>query len=290
MTASPERSEAIEPPKGLVVARQEWETSAEKTGIPRGVGIVPVDVAGMHGEWVESPHADGHRVLFYLHGGGYRSGSCVTHRDLASRLSLASGARVLLFDYRLAPEHPFPAAVEDAVRAYRWLIGEGFEPEDVAVGGDSAGGGLALATMVRLREQGIALPAAAVLLSPWVDLALTGPSIRTLAGLAPSGSPRELAEAADLYLAATDPKEPLASPLYADLGGLPPLLVQVGDHELLLDDSTRLAEVAEAAGVAVTLEVWEEMWHVWHLSAAELPEGRRAIRRVGEFVRQRVAA
>lgn len=269
----------------LAVARREWEEAAKKAGVPPGVGIVPVDVVGRPGEWVESPGADRGRVLFYLHGGGYRSGSCVTHRDLAARLSLASGTRVLLLEYRLAPEHPFPAAVEDAAAGYRWLIG-GISPENVVIGGDSAGGGLALATMVRLREQGVALPAAAVLLSPWVDLTMTGPSIRTHAGLDPSGSREKLAEAADLYLAGADPKDPLASPLYADLRGLPPMLIQVGDHELLLSDSTRLAEAAEAA----TLDVWEEMWHVWHLSADELPEGRHAIKRAGEFVRQRVIA
>lgn len=270
----------------LAEARREWEAAAEKTGVPPGVRIVPVDVAGLRGEWVEGPQVDRRRVLFWLHGGGYSSGSCVTHRDLAARLSLASGARVLLLDYRLAPEHPFPAAVEDAVAGYRWLIEGGIEPADVAIGGDSAGGGLALATMVRLRERGFALPAAAVLLSPWADLAMTGPSMRTRAGVDPVGSPEVLAAAAGLYLGGADPKEPLASPLYADLRGLPSMLVQVGDHELLLSDSTRLAEAAEAVGVAVTLEVWEEMWHVWHLSAGELPEGRQAIERVGTFLRQ----
>jgi epsilon-lactone hydrolase len=272
----------------LAVQRQQWESAAAQTSLPPSISIVPVDAAEVSGEWVSSPGAAPQQVLYYLHGGGYNSGSCVTHRELAAHLCLASGARVLLLNYRLAPEHPFPAAVEDAAAGYRWLLAQGIGPRQIVIGGDSAGGGLAVAAMLRLREHRLALPAAAVLLSPWLDLALTGSSLQDRAALDPLGSLEGLKQAARLYLDDVDPKNPLASPLYADLSGMPPLLIQVGDHELLLSDSTRLAERARAAGVEVSLEVWEEMWHVWHAWAGSLPEGRQAIERIGVFIREKL--
>jgi acetyl esterase/lipase len=279
-----------EPPDTpLAVQRQEWIAAAAQVALPPGITVDPVDVAGMGGEWIGSPQAAPDQALYFLHGGGYSSGSCVTHRELAARLCLAAGVRVLLVDYRLAPEHRFPAAVEDAAAGYRWLIEGGVRPESIAVGGDSAGGGLALATLLRLRELAVALPAAGVLISPWTDLALTGDSIQSRAAVAPMGSPEILERAAADYLGDSDPQNPLASPLYADLRGLPPLLIHVGDHELLLSDSTRLAERARAAGVEVALEVWDAMWHVWHAWAGELPEGQQAIDRIGAFIRQQLA-
>jgi acetyl esterase/lipase len=226
--------------------------------------------------------------LLFLHGGGFSSGSCVTHRELAARLSLASGARALVLDYRLAPEHPFPAAVEDAATGYEWLLAQGIKAGQIAVGGDSAGGALALAALLLLRERGIALPAATVLFSPWLDLAVSGPTITSRAALDPLTSGEDLRAAAALYLAGADPATPLASPLFGDLRGLPPTLVQAGDHEVLLSDATRLAERAEAAGVALTLDVWDEMWHVWHAWAGILPEGQQAIDRAGQFIRERL--
>lgn len=278
------------PEQPLSVQRQEWEQAAAQAALPPGVALAPADAAGVPAEWVGGPQPDGGAVLLYVHGGGFTAGSCVTHRELAARLALAAGVRVLLVDYRLAPEHPFPAALEDVAAAYRWLLGQGHAPRQIALGGDSAGACLALAALVWLRERGLPAPAAAVLISPWLDLALTGPSLQSRAALDPLCSREGLARAAAAYLAGADPRAPLASPLYADLRGLPPLLLQAGDHEVLLSDATRLAERARAAGAEVALEVWEQMWHVWHAWAAALPEGQQAIARIGAFLRERLAA
>jgi monoterpene epsilon-lactone hydrolase len=273
----------------LAVQRREWHDAAAQVVLPPDISVTPVDAGGVAGEWLSSPAASQDQVLLYLHGGGYNAGSCLTHRDLAARLCLASGVRVLQLDYRLAPENPFPAAVEDAAAGYQWLLERGFQPEQIVIGGDSSGGGLALAALLWLRDHGVALPAAGVVLSPMTDLALEGPSMQTRAALDPMISRESLARAVGYYIGDRDPKMPLASPLYADLRGLPPLLIQVGDHEILLSDSTRLAERAQAAGVDVTLEVGEELWHVWQAWAGGLPEGQQAIERIGAFIRQRLA-
>jgi acetyl esterase/lipase len=224
--------------------------------------------------------------MLYLHGGGYVVGSIATHRGLAGRLSQAAAARVLLVDYRLAPEHPFPAAVDDAAGAYRWLLAQGIEPARLVIAGDSAGGGLTIATLVALRDAGVPLPAAAVCLSPWVDLEGRGDSVTTKAAADPLVHKDMLVQLAAWYLAGADPRTQLAAPLYADLRHLPPLLIQVGTAEILLDDAIRLAEKATAAGVKVTLEPWEDMIHVWQLFAPMLPEGQKAIEGIGVFVRQ----
>jgi acetyl esterase/lipase len=273
----------------LDVERRGWEAAAAQVALPPTITIVPVDAAGVPGEWVSSSSVVPQAVLYYLHGGGFTAGSCVTHRELAARLCLAGGVRVLLIDYRLAPEHPFPAALEDAAAGYQWLLAQGIPPRQIAIGGDSAGGGLALATMVWLREQATILPAAGVLLSPWTDLALTGHSMQTRAELDPLCSQASLQGAAQWYLAGADPTDPFASPVYAELYGLPPLLIQVGDHEILLSDSTRIAEQARAQGIEVTLEVYDELWHVFHGWAAALPEGQQAIEQIGRFVRRKLA-
>jgi acetyl esterase/lipase len=273
----------------LEIERQEWEAAAAQTALPPNITVVPADIAGVPGEWVSSPAAASQPVLYYLHGGGYTAGSCVTHRELAARLCLAGGVRVLLIDYRLAPEHPFPAALEDAAAGYRWLLARGIPPAQIVIGGDSAGGGLAIATMLWLREHAIALPAAGVLLSPWADLALAGPSIQTRAAIDPLCSHASLQRAADWYLAGAGPTQPFASPVYADLHDLPPLLIQVGDHEVLLSDSTRLAEQARSRAVQVTLEIWDELWHVFQGWAGALPEGQQAIDRIGAFIRHQLA-
>jgi acetyl esterase/lipase len=227
-------------------------------------------------------------VLLFLHGGGYNSGSRKTHRALAAQLARAARVRVLQIDYRLAPEHACPAAIEDATQAYRWLLQQGMAPRQIAIGGDSAGGGLALATLIEIRDCGLDWPAAGFMISPWFDMALSGESIRTRAQIDPLSSYEGLYAAAQLYLGGRQPGDPQASPLYADLHDLPPLLIQVGDHEVLRSDATRLAEKAEKAGVHVQLEIWDEMWHVWHAWAEELPEGRQAIDRIGAFVRQHI--
>lgn len=277
------------PALSLAEERQAWEMVAAQVVLPSTITVEGVDTVEVVGEWISTHNTASQQVLLYLHGGGYSAGSCVTHRELAARMCLASGARVFVLHYRLAPEHSFPAAVEDAAAGYRWLLAQGIEPQHIVIGGDSAGGGLALATMLWLRAHEIALPVAGVLLSPWVDLALRGASMQTRAALDPVTSVDALRYAAAWYVGNQDLMQPLASPLYGDLHDLPPLLIQVGDHEVLLDDATRLAERATQAGVKVTLEIWDEMWHVWHASAEVLPEGRQAIERIGVFMRQHSA-
>jgi acetyl esterase/lipase len=248
----------------------------------------PVNADAVPAEWISAPNATGTAALYWLHGGGYTIGSINTHRDMISRISRASGLRAFAIDYRLAPEHPFPAALEDALTGYRWLLKQGADPKSLVIGGDSAGGGLALATLVSLRDAGDPLPAAAVLYSPWTDLAFTGESVKTRADADPWIKPDIGGDVPSMYHGNRSPTDPLVSPLYADLTGLPPTLIIVGDAEVLLDDSTRVAAKAKAAGVDVTLEVWDEMIHVFPGFAAILPEGQQAIDRTGEFIRQKV--
>jgi acetyl esterase/lipase len=255
---------------------------------PRDITLQPVDAGGVAAEWVSAKEARPDCTVLYLHGGGYALGSVRTHRMLVSGISRAARARVLSVNYRLAPEHPFPAAVEDGVAAYRFLLQAGTPPERVALAGDSAGGGLTVAVLLALRDAGQPLPAAAVCISPWFDLALTGESMRTRAELDPMVRPEQLQLMADIYLAGADPRTPLASPLHGELSGLPPMLIQVGTAEVLLDDSTRFSAAAREAGVDVTLETWDEMIHVWHAFAVILPEGRQAIDRIGEYLLTRL--
>ena len=270
--------------------RSGMETMTTGFQVPSDVTCTKVNVNGVPAEWVATPGVSLDRVILYMHGGGYCIGSINTHRDLAQRLSRAGGARVLLIDYRLAPEHPHPAAVEDATAAYRWLLANGVKPEQIVVAGDSAGGGLTVATLVTLRDAGVALPAGGACLSPWVDLEGTGESMTTKASLDPMVQREPLRRMAALYLGGQDPRTPLAAPLYANLSGLPPLFIQVGTAETLLDDSTRLAERARKAGVEVRLEPWKDMIHVFQAFAAILPEGQQAIERIGAFVRARTGA
>jgi acetyl esterase/lipase len=274
------------PPGDIEAARAALDALLGRYPLPEGTSVETVEAGGVPGEWVSAPDVDPDRTILYLHGGAYTRGSIVSHRALVARLSAASGARALVIAYRLAPENPFPAAVEDATAAYRWLLEQHIQPDQLVVSGDSAGGGLSLALLLALRDAGHPLPAGAALLSPWTDLAGTGESIRTLAGADPWLNAERLMLTAGLYLAGADACNPLASPLYGDLHGLPPLLIQVGTDEILLDDATRLAERARAAGVPVTLEVWERMWHVFQSFAAEIPEGRQAVEKIGAFVRQ----
>jgi acetyl esterase/lipase len=256
---------------------------------PEDVRYEPLQVGSVPAEWVTAPGADASRAILYLHGGGYAIGSISSHRELAARISRAAGARVLLIDYRLAPEHPFPAAVDDAVAAYRWLVASGLTPPGLAIAGDSAGGGLTVAALVSLRDSGDTLPAAGVCLSPWVDLEGTGASMTERAALDPMVAADRLRVYANAYLGGADPRSPLASPLYADLRGLPPLLIQVGTAETLYDDASRLADRARTGGVEVTFEACQDMIHVWQIFASMLPEGREAIDRIGEFLRAKLA-
>lgn len=266
--------------------RAALEAMTSGYALPDDVRAAPVDAGGVPAEWIDTPEVDAGRTILYLHGGGYVVGSIRTHRDLAFRLSRAARARVLLIDYRLAPEHPHPAAVEDATAAYGWLLAHGCDPARLVIAGDSAGGGLTVAALVALRDARHPLPAAGVCLSPWVDMEGIGASMSTKAEVDPMVQRERLQRYAAWFLAGQDPRTPLAAPLYADLSGLPPLLIQVGTVETLLDDSTRLAERARKAGVEVELEQWEDMIHVWQAFAAVLPEGQQAVERIGEFVQQ----
>ena len=255
---------------------------------PRGTEVTVVDAGGVKAELVTTRHSRPDRHILHLHGGAYLIGFPALFRDFTWRIAAAARARVLCIDYRLAPEHPFPAALEDALTAYRWLLAEGAAARHVAFVGDSSGGGLALASLMRLRNEGAPLPAAAALLSPWTDLALTG---RSLSEFGPSDPmiPVELMPAAvELYLAGADPRSPDASPLYGDAAGLPPTLIQVGSEEALRDDSVRMAERLKAAGCEVEIEVWPRMFHVWQMFARIVPEARAAIAHIGAFLQPRL--
>jgi len=266
--------------------RADFEQETSFFSVPADVRREEVDAGGVPGEWITTPEATDERVILYLHGGSYTIGSAKTHRELISRLSRVASARAFAINYRLAPEHPFPAAVEDATTAYRWLLKNGVEPGRIVIAGDSAGGGLTVAALVALRDAGDALPAAGVCLSPWVDLEGIGGSMKAKAEADPMVQREHLLEMAKAYLGGANPRTPLAAPLYADLTGLSPLLIHVGTAEVLLDDSVRLAERARSAGVDVVLEPWEDMIHVWHIFASILPEGQQALERIGEFIRK----
>jgi monoterpene epsilon-lactone hydrolase len=256
---------------------------------PSGTEVSELDAGGVKAIRVATPESLGDRHVLYLHGGAYVFGSPAHYRGFTWRVAAATSARVLCIDYRLAPEHPFPAAINDAMTTYRWLLAEGAAPERIALMGDSAGGGLVFATLLRLRDQGFVLPAAAVALSPWTDLALTGASLRINAKADPL---LEVAQAHDFarhYLAGGDPKHPYASPLYGDLTGLPATLIQVGSDEILRDDSVRMAERLRAAGCSVEIEIWPDMPHVWQVFARIVPEARQALGRIGAFVKRRMA-
>jgi len=283
------KSQPLNPEQTVEETRAGFEQMAAMMPVEADVKCEPVNAGGVKSEWVTAPGADAGRAILYLHGGGYVIGSINTHRSLAGRLSRAAKARVLVIDYRLAPEHPHPAAVEDAVAAYRWMLAEGLKPNRIAVSGDSAGGGLTVATLVAIRDAKLPMPAAGAPLSPWVDMEAIGDSMTSKSAADPIVQKAGLLNMAKAYLGGKDPRTPLAAPLYADLSGLPPLLIQVGTAETLLDDASRLAERAKKAGVKVTYEPWENMIHVWHLFAPMLDEGKQAIDRVGEFVRQNAA-
>lgn len=280
------RSATLSTVMPLRIQRRVIDPPRPKTEPMRQVDMTPVDAGGVRAEWFSQPHSDANRVVLYLHGGGYSTGSINSHRDFLARLCIAGGMRVLAADYRLAPEHPFPAQLEDARRVYSWLIEEqGIHPDHIVIGGESAGAGLTLSTLVALRDERLPLPAGAVLVSGWFDLEprstsmqfnrhydfVTRMSVRTMAK---RFAPRQ------------EHANPLVSPVHAHMEGLPPLLIQVGAAETLLDDSLRVAERARSAGVDVRLEVWPDMIHAWHVFAPMLEEGRRAIDRIGEFVRQ----
>ena len=268
------------------------DARAGKTIFMRNIGcdtqvdVTSVDANGVLAEWVAAPNANDNSAVLFLHGGAYILGSIESNRELAARISKSTRSRVLNIEYRLAPENPFLAAVEDATDAYRWVLDQGIDPAQIAIAGASAGGGLTVAALVSFRDSGSPMPACAVCISPWVDLECIGGTMTSKAGVDPMIQRDGLVGIANIYLNGPDPRTPLAAPLHVDLTGLPPTLVLVGTWETLLSDSTRLVEKAESAGVDVTLEQWDEMIHVWPIYAPVLPEGQQAIDRIGEFVRQ----
>jgi len=274
-----------ETPPSIEEARVTSDGWAIATGEPEGVVYEPVDAGGVRAEWTIPTGADADRVLLYLHGGGYSLGSLASHRKLVGHLAKAAGVRGLSVDYRLAPENPFPAGLDDAVTAFEWLLHEGYEASHIGVGGDSAGGGLALATALALRERGLPAPGGLILLSPWTDLASTGESLTSNVGK--DLLLRQIADDSPgigAYAGDNDVKNPLISPLYADFTDFPPFIVHVGGDELLLDDSTRLAERASAAGCEATIEVWPEMQHVFQIAAGNVPESDSAVAKLGAWL------
>ena len=264
--------------------RAVMEASADMFPVAADVVVNELDVDGVPADWIAIEDCRTDRIVLYFHGGAYTMGSRNTHRGLASRIARAAKARVLLPDYRLAPEHPFPAAIEDAKRCWQWLLAEGHRPQHMAIAGDSAGGGLALATLLMLKADGAPLPACAVGMSPWTDLEGTGPSAQPDAVDDPMLTPEGLRTSGGQY-AAADLQNPLAAPLHGNLENLPPLLLQVGTREILLSDSTRFADKARAAGVDVTLEIEEGLIHVWQMFP-HVPEAESAVARVGAFIEQ----
>ena len=253
--------------------------------LPGDVTVQAVNSNGVKSEWTSTPDADASSVILYLHGGGYVICSLQSHRHLVAEIGRAAGARTLGIDYRLAPEHPFPAALEDSVAAYRFLLDSGTKPNRIALAGDSAGGGLVVAAMLAIREAGLPMPGCGWCISPWVDMQALGASFVDRAETDPTVQKTTIEMMAKWYLGDADPRHPHASPIYADLRGLSPLLIQVGAVETLLDDSIGLARRAGVADVPVELQIWPEMIHVWHIYFPMLEAGRRAIASGGSFVR-----
>ncbi len=268
--------------------RGDLEGLSSKLSVLASDSVVPADADGVPCEWVGSKEGDNRPVILYFHGGGYVVSSAKTHRDVALHLARKASACVLTVDYRLAPENPFPAALEDAERAYNWLLGEGIDPAQVAVSGDSAGGGLALALLLKLRDEGRPLPACAVLFSPWADLTCSGKSYLANADKSPVGSQEMGLGMAAQYLGGeSDPENPYASPVFGSYNGLPPILIQVSDTEVFLDDSLTIERKAKEAGVEVAVEQWAGVFHAWQIYASAVDEGKEAVKKAAAFIRDK---
>lgn len=262
--------------------REMMEESQAAIATPADISVTEVDIDGLPGCWISAPGARNDTVVIYYHGGGYVMGSLKTHQELMGRISRVCKAKVLGVDYRLAPESIYPAAVDDGVKSYQWLLDQGNSPSKIMLAGDSAGGGLAVATLLSLKQNSIVLPAGAFLFSPWTDLTASGESAKSRADNDPMITIPALLDIAKTYYSDANPQDPLISPVFADLSGLPPLLVQVGDAEVLLSDSTRLADNAKSVGVSVDYQVWEEAFHVFQ-AIPSLPEALDALNKVGQF-------
>ena len=273
------------PDKTINEMRRGMESLAKLARLPSKTRVEKVTINEISAEWICAAEALEDRAILYLHGGGYNICSPNTHRELAANISIVSGAKVLLPDFRLAPEHPFPSALEDAISAYRWLLDTGLKGAKIAIAGDSAGGGLSIATAISLRDSGEPPPALVVCISPWTDLEMSGHSIKTQAKIDPMLNLQSLKIMATNYIGNGTARDPLISPIYADLNGISPLLIHVGSDEILLDDSTRIAQKAKRSGVDVTLKIYDHMWHVFHLNARLMPEAKNAIKELGAFIR-----
>lgn len=268
---------------------QRWHTLARFLWTASGVKVERAEVHGLKAEWLVPKRAPEAKLLLYFHGGAYVMGGCATHRQFVSYLARAAGVRALLPEYRLAPEHPYPAAVDDAVGLYRALLADGYGAEDIIVAGDSAGGGLTMATLLSLRDAGDPLPAAACLLSPWLDLEGSGETMDTNALRDPWFKPEDMRSIASYYCEQDQLKQPLVSPVYGDLSGLPPIYIQVGGDEILLSDSTRAVERIKAAGGDVVIEIWPGMWHVFQIFVCLMPESRSATDKLAAYIRKALA-
>ena len=289
-TARRIRSQFTVPPgpatTSLEEQRRGWEESAAGTPLPPGTRTTAITMDGVPGLLVITPESSDRQWIVHLHGGGFTAGSPVTHRAFAAQLASAARAVVLLVDYGLAPEHPFPSARDDVITAYRWARRAQPASTSFVFSGDSAGGHVAVTAVLELAEAGDNLPRAVALLSPWLDLTLSGESMTTRAAVEPVVSREQLAVCARLYAGGRNPDDPELAPFSADLKGFPPLLIHAGADEILLSDAERMAQRARAAGVAVDLQIWPEMWHVWHLWAPELPEANQAIADIAQFFRR----
>jgi acetyl esterase/lipase len=272
-------------PEDFAEARIHYDSLG--TPIAKDIHVKKMNVDGVAAEMLTPPKADDARIAIFLHGGGFVFGSLVSHGGMAGEIARSIQCKVLQLDYRRAPEHPFPAPIEDSTTAYRWLLKQGYQPKYISIIGDSAGGGLVVATLVALKAAGIPLPGAVACIAPWVDYELKGESYKTRKEIDPFVQKRTCEQVRDLYLGNRDPKT--TSPIHADLTGLPPMLIQVGEREILFSDAEMLAKKAKAAGVDVTFEEWPEMVHVWHFYYTELSDSRRAMDRIGEFIRAKTS-
>jgi epsilon-lactone hydrolase len=264
--------------------RKAMEKVMSRIGAPKGIMTEAVNIKGIKCEWVAVDKQSSERVILHLHGGGYNTGSIHTHRGLAAELSKASGERVLLPEYRLAPEHPFPAALDDTLSVYRWLLGQGISSSNIIISGDSAGGGLALSTVMALRDNGEVLPRALICMSPWADLTMSNETYRTNKGIDFMINIENIRDRAFMYAGGEELNNPLISPIFADFTDMPTILIQVGTDEVLLGESMAIAEKAKASCADVRLSVWEGMWHVWQLTGGMLPECSCALKEIGDFV------
>ncbi len=283
LSESAAKDESVEEQRARIDMAQEAMTAR-----PAGVTWTEVDAGGVTAIWADPEDGSMDHVVLYLHGGGYVIGSAAGNRNFTGQLAKAVGCRVLNVDYRLAPEHPHPAAVEDSTTTYRWLVDQGFGAESLAISGASAGGGLTVSTLLKLRDDGVALPVAGVAISPWIDMEGIGESMVTREDVDILISKEKVRDWAEAFLAGQNARDPLAAPLYGDFDCIPPLLIQVGDEEIVLDDSTRLADVADSAGVDVSLEVFPEMQHIFQLFVGNMPEADEAVAKIAAWLRPRL--